>query len=382
MTGRKFWLFGMTAKSKGYNFRVKESVPGREVEKYLWIANELRYQIASGQLPPGSQLPQREELEETFKVSKVTLQRAMNLLIDDGFVDATRRKGSFVSENPPHLNRYVLVFQKKPVGDQGWLRFWTALTNEANRLEEAGICRFVTYYGVDGETDSEDYRRLERDVREHRLAGVIYVAAAHVDVPELPILREFNLPRVTVKAKPHPDWPAVVIETDSFIRRALDYLASRGRKRIAFITPPRIAEEHFDFLQEQTVQRGMSTEIFWLQGINLATPALARNCVHLLMHSGQSSRPDGLIIADDNLVEHATSGLVAAGVRVPSDIEVVAHANFPWVTTSIVSARRLGCDVPAIIRYALDCMQRQRAGETIAPVTEAAPLFEDEVGTN
>ena len=48
---------------------------------------------------------------------------------------------------------------------------------------------------------------------------------------------------------------------------------------------------------------------------------------------------------DDNLVPDATAGLVAADVRVPYDIEVVAHANLPHSTPSAVPARRIGFNV-------------------------------------
>ena len=37
-------------------------------------------------------------------------------------------------------------------------------------------------------------------------------------------------------------------------------------------------------------------------------------------------RPDGLVIWDDNLVDSALSGIVAAGVRVPDEVSVCAAA--------------------------------------------------------
>lgn len=347
----------------------------RGSEKYSAVANELRRQIASGKLAPGSQLPQRGELEETFQVSKVTLQRAMNLLIEDGLIAATRRKGSFVTPHPPHLHRYALVFQRKPLGSESWLRFWTALVNEAGKLEADTPCRFFAYYGIDGHTDTDDYRELARALREHRLAGVIYIAVQN-EAPNIPALRDPTLPRMTVKSKPQAGWPAVTIGTDPFIRTALDHLAERGRSRVGFVTTPFLAQTRHDFFTQEVAARGMATHPYWLQGISLEASGLARNCVHLMLHAGQQERPDALVITDDNLVEAATSGLVAAGVRVPQDVDVVAHANFPWITPSVVPATRLGYDVRAIVEYCRDCIDRQRRGEPVPPVYDVAPLFE------
>ena len=57
-----------------------------------------------------------------------------------------------------------------------------------------------------------------------------------------------------------------------------------------------------------------------------------------MLHGPAHDRPDALVITDDNLVPAATAGVLAAGRRVPADLEVVAHANFPHVTPSAVPA--------------------------------------------
>ncbi|HUU68288.1 MAG TPA: hypothetical protein VM186_02090 [Planctomycetota bacterium] len=95
------------------------------------------------------------------------------------------------------------------------------------------------------------------------------------------------------------------------------------------------------------------------------------------MHAGRFERPDGLIISDDNPVEPATAGLVDAGVRVPKDLTVVAHANSPWPTASYVKAKRLGFDCLRLIQIAVDSIDAQRCGLpcpqfTSVPATEAA----------
>ncbi|HEY4462402.1 MAG TPA: GntR family transcriptional regulator, partial [Streptosporangiaceae bacterium] len=42
--------------------------------KYRAIADELREQIESGQLPPGSQLPTEIELQDRFSASRNTIR--------------------------------------------------------------------------------------------------------------------------------------------------------------------------------------------------------------------------------------------------------------------------------------------------------------------
>jgi DNA-binding LacI/PurR family transcriptional regulator len=110
--------------------------------------------------------------------------------------------------------------------------------------------------------------------------------------------------------------------------------------------------------------RKMSTRPHWSQGAGRDGLHWIRNATHLLMHPGQLERPDGLIISDDNLVEYATAGLIDAGVKVPQDLDVVAHCNFPWPTPSVLPVQRLGYDARECLRICLDLLDRRRQGQT------------------
>lgn len=70
----------------------------------LWeqIAQSLRDDITSGDTPPGTQLPTESQLAERFSVNRHTVRRALSSLANDGFVEATRGRGTFVAEHPIH----------------------------------------------------------------------------------------------------------------------------------------------------------------------------------------------------------------------------------------------------------------------------------------
>jgi DNA-binding LacI/PurR family transcriptional regulator len=105
---------------------------------------------------------------------------------------------------------------------------------------------------------------------------------------------------------------------------------------------------------------------------------MARALAHLMVRRAQSDAPDGLVIADDNLLEYATAGIVDAGVRVPADLEVVAHCNFPWPTPSSLPVRRLGYDVRELLQDCLMSIDEQRQG--LAAVERTVQVkFEDEL---
>ena len=93
----------------------------------------LRGEIHAGVLAPGQRLPSRVELKERFGTTLLTVQRAMMVLAQEGYVRPVDRSGTFVADNPPHISHYALVF---PVAeDLRRSQFYFALRNEALILQ-------------------------------------------------------------------------------------------------------------------------------------------------------------------------------------------------------------------------------------------------------
>jgi len=91
----------------------------------------------------------------------------------------------------------------------------------------------------------------------------------------------------------------------------------------------------------------------------------------------QRQRPDALIIGDDNLAEHVVQGLHDAGVRVPQDLDVIAHCNLPLVTRCKLAIRHLGYDVREVLKFCIDSIDRQRMGGSLKSVTRVSAKFKD-----
>lgn len=65
---------------------------------YETIYNQLLEKIKSGEIKSGEKLPSEKELTELFGVSRITTQKAMNMLADQGIIVRHPRLGSFVRE--------------------------------------------------------------------------------------------------------------------------------------------------------------------------------------------------------------------------------------------------------------------------------------------
>lgn len=71
----------------------------REI-RYQSIADDLRRQVTSGALAAGRLLPSEADLGDTYGASRVTIRRALEVLRDEGLVDARQGFGWFVAVAP------------------------------------------------------------------------------------------------------------------------------------------------------------------------------------------------------------------------------------------------------------------------------------------
>ncbi len=364
--------------SSTHTTRTRKTI-GRPPLKQRQIAEDLRRRIISGAVPPSGRLATREELCRQYEASSVTVQQAIDQLMDDGFVVARGTLGTFVSDRPPHLSRYAIVVSQMP-GTPSYARFWTAIENEAQQLRRTTGLDLQVFHGVQAHVDNEPFQRLVADVTRHRLAGIIFLHPPF-DYVHTPLLDEPGIARVAFMAET-PDYPtvqAVSTNYEALFYRGLDYLASRGRRRVAMITQPYLPMGNPAWLDRVVSERGMVMEPYWLQFGVTGIDSMLRHVAHLLMHPNQSVRPDGLIIADDNFVEAVSAGLVRAGVRVPEELEVVAHCNFPWPTSSVLPVKRLGFSARHVLRECISSIDAQSRGEGIKPTILIPAIFEEEL---
>ncbi|WP_167456220.1 GntR family transcriptional regulator [Nocardia neocaledoniensis] len=79
--------------------------------KYELIADDIRQQIASGQLIPGDRIPGESSLIEKYKVSPPTLRQALQVLRSEGLLDARHGIGTFVRAPRQKVRRDAARYQ-------------------------------------------------------------------------------------------------------------------------------------------------------------------------------------------------------------------------------------------------------------------------------
>lgn len=104
--------------------------------RYLTIAHELRKSILNGKLTPGQKLPSERILCEEFKISRVTIRRALQNIEQERLIIRRHGSGTYVASQPerriplrfdytssvqdhaPNLTRRLLTHSIRPAASQ------------------------------------------------------------------------------------------------------------------------------------------------------------------------------------------------------------------------------------------------------------------------
>jgi DNA-binding LacI/PurR family transcriptional regulator len=350
-----------------------EQTSSPTIPKQALVSEHLRREIIEGRFPPGGRLPTQVQLVDQFRVSGVTIQRALDRLIREGFICTHGRNGTFVATHPPHLYSYGVVFRDDP-NQVGRSRYHQTLEAQALRLQRSGDRKITIFNRISGHEDTEPSRQLLAMVRSHQMAGLLLIDGDTFN--DTPLLDEAGIYRCAVMSRKVEtlQCPIVYPDMTGMVDLALDTLVQRGRRRVATLITVGVYGEVGDYLRHAMKQRDLETHDRWLQIVPHDIPDAVRNNVLMLMSA--PDRPDGLFIVDDNLAEGASSGLVMAGVNVPRDVEVVAHCNFPWLAPSVLPMQRVGFDTRQIMETAVNVIDMQRQGQRAPSVTRIGAVLE------
>jgi DNA-binding LacI/PurR family transcriptional regulator len=284
-----------------------------------------------------------------------------------------------VAPYPPHLSQFAFAYPFHP--DIMPSQFYRAIHDEAERWQNPERC-VLSFYDIGTHwEEGGDYERLLGMAQSHRLAGLIFAAnpfALHN--AKSPLVAMPGLLRVVIESSLNVDgYPAVYPDTEGFLPKAFDHLASRGCKRVAVVQIPSVGSGPVAALTRipaLATKYGLAVEPAWIQAIPPSAGRWIGQLGRLLMRGKQGQRPDGVVIADDNLVPELTAGLAACG---DCGLAVVAHTNFPHPTPSALPVTRLGYDVAELVATCVERIDQQRRGEKPPALTLLPALWEGEI---
>jgi GntR family transcriptional regulator len=106
---------------------------------YLQIMELIKKEIATGKLPPGSQMASVRELAMQYQVNPNTVQRALSELEREGLVKSDRTIGRFINDQGEMVKTLKNQMIEEVIED------FIKKTSELN-IEENEICSLIENY--------------------------------------------------------------------------------------------------------------------------------------------------------------------------------------------------------------------------------------------
>ena len=310
---------------------------------YQQVAQYLRQRLSDGTYPPASALPSETELVTLLGVSRPTVRRALELLIEEDAIERVPGRGTYAAE----LARRSAA---KRTGNVGLVvlemrdHFVMRIVNGAEHaLAEKG---FRTVLSNNGNEIGTEQRKL-REMREAGTVDGFLIMPA--DSPQAhPVLAEFvagGIPLVLVDRFFESDAPFVASDDLRGGRLVTQHLLGLGHRRIGFVTRPNLyvssVAQRLQGYREVLEESGVGFDVgLVFQGL---LPSLSER--HFQEHQSdrlakyerkavrdylaRSDRPSAIFACNDHIAMRVMEVCREMSLRIPEDIALVGYADEP-----------------------------------------------------
>lgn len=353
----------MDSSTSRTRFINNQGMRGPSPDVQVEISDYIRKNILKGTWTQGDLIPTRAELIKQFKTTPVTVQKAMQSLIDDGFLVAKGRRGTFVKDALPHLNRYALLFPHDPKEKSIENAFFYTLGKAALKISKKDNVDLSCFYNMAIGERSKDYLELVRQLKLSNIAGII-LAAPPLSLEGSPVLELPNIPRIAfMSSSKYKNISTITLDSREVQKKAFEYIKASGKRRPCVVfQQSRYSEEFCNKLIQSVSAFGLEIRREWIQFANQQDTRSCFQLARLLFSKNNKIIPDSLYIADDNMIVDLVSGINAELGGKAREIVVCAQANFPNTIKYKLPVKLFGFDLPDLLRQSIAMISQCRQG--------------------
>jgi LacI family transcriptional regulator len=319
---------------------------------YLKIKKDLQKKIEEGYYKKGLFLPYEKKLSNKYKVSLITIKRALFELENEGLIIKQQGKGSYIKKIEIHNSiKSILVILPLSSNiffyDEFYGDVWRGMENEANLLGHNLLYTIHSPY-------SKNKNEFLNSINKEQICGVVIVNEINKEI--LFSLQERNIPFILVDYN-YGYYPAIITDNIDGAFEAVNYLISSGHKKIACISIPTFGksfneriegykkalkfnkiEEQYIYIQEKKKIQGFGMEEIIEFGYH--------TCQKLLKDRKDIS---AIFCVNDSVAIGAMKAIKEHGLKIPEDISIVGFDGIessqftqPSLTTMEIPKEKMG----------------------------------------
>ncbi|MBB6479933.1 GntR family transcriptional regulator [Spirochaeta isovalerica] len=365
---------------------------------YEIIYRQYKIKILSGELPPGTRLPTEMEIAGEFKVSRITVTRALKELELEKFIRRVKGSGSYVTEkewqsasdssSSPSGNKNGLNFISLilPFDEEFSTIFLKGIEDEAKKK---GF--LVTFHNTAEDSDQEV--EIIEDVLSKGSRGLIiypFSETSNLHMYSSLLIRKF--PFVLIDRKiPGIETSIVSVDNKKGFEEITSHLIEQGHRKIVFVGSwvNRISseQERYNGFCQAHINHGvplMKKNLYSFSDAEAIPDGYRENLdkdirkIHYLLDILEKypaeERPTAIAAVNDLIARLIMTTAQERGIAIPSFYSLTGFDNLPYaahlpipLTTVEQPAYEIGKQAAEILFRAIDRQENQPVSCTIPP---------------
>lgn len=303
---------------------------------YLQIYKSLKSKINSSTYSAGDVLPSERELMAYYKVERITIRKALDLLVNDGLVEKIAGYGTKVKD-------YSLKYDRNQC--KNILFFLPNSNDQANIFSRPFNTLLLS--NIENECKNKDYSliysTLSDDddlmsiVKKNQASGIILVS--NINENQLKEAQHMQIPTVLVNNY-HQGFTSVVVDSEKGAFFATNHLLELNHKHIAFIGGMEGYITHDERLQgykEALYEVGINWREQIIENGNWTYDGGYDAMIRILKNN-TDSMPSAIFVANDIMAFGAIQAVRNNGMNVPNDI---SFAGFDDIENDMYFSEKL-----------------------------------------
>jgi DNA-binding LacI/PurR family transcriptional regulator len=313
---------------------------------YAALAQRMRTSIMSGEFQPGQLLGSEHDLARKQNISRVTVRKASEMLVNEGLLERRPGKGLYVRDNSAKERVGTRLIQVV-AGNLRWEPCIQVSRGAQAAAKELGIQVQLYDAHGDAELDLEVVRGLPESSARGAIIVSLHSAAFNEAVFEL---KRQNYPFVLVDQRLHDiNVPSVMADNHAGGLAMGAELVGLGHRRIGFIgnTIASTVTDRLNGLRDAMGDAGIAFDRSLVMDLGVEKDPLGDwstrvdECTRSMM--ARADRPTAIFCSCDAVARSTYRTLAQMGLNVPGDVSVVGFDDDPlaeWLTPGLTTVRQ------------------------------------------
>ncbi len=324
--------------------------------KYREITEHLRNLIAHGDLKPGTRLPSLKILAKQWGTNYFTVQSALTPLANEGLIERTPRRGTFVRARLARLSSVACYFGSNLWSDTEGAFYQKAYGAIQTLAYEKNIRSELFIDNRALKDQVLPLPELAKAIQNREVQGVIGMM---LNPSDMAWLKDVKIPLALLQKS------GIHSKLEDLFALVLDRLQAEGCRTVGLIN--RGLADNKELFRQMAQERGMTTDPAWCpyvpRGWTHGNEQFAYQAFKEMW--ARQDRPDGLYVEADWDCRGAITAMLELGVRVPQNLKLVLYRNSsvhyvcPWQVPAIV------LDTNEVAAAFIDYLENQHCNQNL-----------------